>query len=123
MAKLQVPREQVKKMLAECIRAGTDVDAMAEVAETNWRHRDWLDLFAKWRDDTIKVLKSAYEGKDIAQEFEFATQTTDRSSSRSTFEKIKEGGHRRRDTPKLLLSCKFETCKCRSRQTQSMRWE
>ena len=86
MAKLQVPREQVRKVLIECIKAGEDVDAKAEIAEKNWRHQDWLDLFAKWRDDTIKVLKNAYEGRDIPLEFEAVTQTTDRSFPRYTFE-------------------------------------
>jgi len=86
MAKLQMPREQVKKMLVDRIRAGEDVDAKAEVAEKNWRHCDWLDLFAKWRDDTIKALKNAYEGRGIALEFEAATETTERSTARYTFE-------------------------------------
>jgi uncharacterized protein (TIGR02391 family) len=86
MAKLQMPREQVKEMLVERIRAGEDVNAKAEVAEKNWRHRDWLDLFAKWRNDTIKVLKNAYEGRDIALEFEAVTETTERSTAQYTFE-------------------------------------
>jgi uncharacterized protein (TIGR02391 family) len=86
MAKLQLPREQVKKMLVDCIRAGEDVDAKAGIAEKNWRHQDWLDLFAKWRDDTIKALKNAYEGRDIAREFEITTQTSDRSIAQYTFE-------------------------------------
>ena len=86
MAKLQVPREQVKKMLVERIRAGEDVDAKAEIAQNNWRHRDWLDLFAKWCDDTIKALKNAYEGRDIALEFEAVTERTERSTAQYTFE-------------------------------------
>jgi uncharacterized protein (TIGR02391 family) len=86
MATLQVPREQVKRMLVERIRAGEDVYAKAKVAEKHWRHRDWLDLFAKWRDDTIKALKNAYEGKYIAMEFEITTQTVDRSTTQYTFE-------------------------------------
>src|ERR1017187_861407 len=86
MAKLQIPRKQVKKMLVDRIRAGEDVYARAEVAEKIWRHRDWLDLFAKWRDDTIKALKNGYEGRDIALEFEVVTQTTERSTAQYTFE-------------------------------------
>lgn len=86
MATLQIPREQVKKALVECIRAGEAVDAKADLAEKNWRHRDWLDLFAKWRGDTIKSLKAAYAGRDIALEFEITTQTTDRSTAQYTFE-------------------------------------
>jgi uncharacterized protein (TIGR02391 family) len=86
MAKLQMPREQVKKILVERIRAGEDVDAKAEVAEKTWRHNDWLELFAKWRDDTTKALKNAYEGGGIALEFEAVTQTTERSTAQYTFE-------------------------------------
>jgi hypothetical protein len=86
MAKLLMPREQVKKMLAERIRTGEDVDAKAEIAKKNWRHQDWLELFAKWRDDTIKTLKNAYEGKDIAREFEAVTERTERSTAQYTFE-------------------------------------
>jgi len=86
MAKLLVPREQAKKMLAERIRAGEDVDAKAEIAEKNWRHRDWLELFAKWRDDTIRALKDAYEGRNIALEFEVVTEKTERPTAQYTFE-------------------------------------
>src|SRR5688572_1475041 len=86
MAKLLMSREQVKKMLAECIRAGEDVDAKTNIAEQNWRHRDWLDLFAKWRDDTIKTLKNAYDGSDIALEFDAVTQTSERLAARYTFQ-------------------------------------
>lgn len=85
MAKLLVPREQVKKMLAERIRAGEEVDAKSEIAAEHWRHRDWLDLFAKWRD-TIKALKNAYAGRDIAFEFEAVTERTERSTAQYTFE-------------------------------------
>lgn len=61
MAKLLVPREQVKKMLVERIRAGEELDAQAEIAEKNWGRRDWLQLFAKWRGDTITALKAEVE--------------------------------------------------------------
>jgi len=90
MAKLQVPREQVKKVLLECIRAGETLNAQIKVAENNFGHRDWLDLFATWRADTITQLKASYEGRNIAQEFEFATERTEGSSPRFTFEKKKE---------------------------------
>ena len=86
-------REQVKKMLVERIRAGEDVDAKAELAEKNWRHRDWLELFAKWRDDTIKALKNAYEGRGIALEFEAVTETTERSTAQYTFEHRRSATH------------------------------
>jgi len=86
MAKLQMPREQVEKILVERIRAGEDIAAKAALAERTGGYRDWLHLFATWRDDTIAALKAAYEGKDIAQEFSFATETTERSSPQYTFE-------------------------------------
>jgi hypothetical protein len=41
-----------------------------EVAERTWGYRDWLHRFATWRNDTITKLKAAYEGEDIALEFE-----------------------------------------------------
>jgi PAS domain-containing protein len=64
-----VRREQVERVLVERIRAGEDLAAKAEVANRTGGYRDWLHLFATWRDDTIAELKAAYEGKDIAQEF------------------------------------------------------
>lgn len=73
-------------VLVERIRAGEDVDAKAEIAAKNWRHRDWLDLFTKWRDGTIKTLKTAYEGKDIASEFDAVTGGTEGSTAQYTFE-------------------------------------
>jgi uncharacterized protein (TIGR02391 family) len=86
MAKLRVPREQVEKMLGEHIRAGETLAANVEIAERTSGYRDWLDLFAAWRNETITALKAAYEGKDIALEFEVFTETTERSSPRFTFE-------------------------------------
>jgi len=86
MAKLRVPREQVEKALVECIRAGEDLAAKAEIAKKTGGYRDWLHLFATWRDDTIAQLKAAYEGRDIAQEFGFVTDMTERSSPQYTFE-------------------------------------
>jgi uncharacterized protein (TIGR02391 family) len=89
MAKLLMPRDQVKKMLAACVRAGEDVDSNAAIAEQNWRHQDWLDLFEKWRADTIKTLKNAYDGGDIALEFDAVTRTSERSTARYTFDNRK----------------------------------
>ena len=86
MAKLRVPREQVERVLGERIRAGEDIAAKVEVAEKTWGHRDWLHLFATWRNDTISELKAVYEGKDIALEFEAVTDSTERSSPQFTFE-------------------------------------
>jgi uncharacterized protein (TIGR02391 family) len=86
MAKLRVPREQVEKVLVERIRAGEDVAAKVELAEATGGYRDWLHLFAAWRTGSIAELKAIYEGKETAMEFEFATETTERSSPSFTFE-------------------------------------
>jgi uncharacterized protein (TIGR02391 family) len=86
MPKLRMPREQVEKMLVERIRAGKDIAAKVEVAETTGGHRDWLHLFATWRNDTSAELKAAYEGNDISREFETFTETAERSSPRFTFD-------------------------------------
>ena len=86
MAKLRMPRERVETMLANRIRAGEDVAAKVKVAETTGGYSDWLDLFAVWRNDTITEIKAAYEGNEIALEFEVATETTEHSSPGFTFE-------------------------------------
>jgi len=70
MTKLRMPRERVEKMLVERIRAGNDISANVEVAETTGGYRDWLHLFATWRNGTSAELKAAYEGNDISREFE-----------------------------------------------------
>jgi uncharacterized protein (TIGR02391 family) len=85
MAKLRMPRERVEKVLIERIRAGEDLAAKVEVAERTGGYRDWLYLFATWRSNTITELKAAYEGNEIALEFEFATDTTERTYSHDTF--------------------------------------
>jgi uncharacterized protein (TIGR02391 family) len=91
VAKLLMPREQAKKMLAERIRSGKDVDAKAEVAVRTYAYNDWLQLFAKWRDETIDELKAAYEGIDIWLEFDVATKTYGtETSSKKEFERRRE---------------------------------
>ena len=86
MAKLRVPREQVEKMLVERIRVGEDLDAKVKVAEKTGGYSDWLHLLEVWRNDTITELKAAYEGKDIAFEFEAVTGITEQSSPQFTFQ-------------------------------------
>jgi len=85
MAKLLKPREEVKKAIAARIRAGNDLTAQADIAERTAGYRDWLFLFATWREETIAVLDTLYEGKDIGWEFGYATETSDRSSPMYTF--------------------------------------
>ncbi len=86
MAKLRVPRERVEKMLVERIRVGEDLDAKVKVAEKTGGYGDWLHLLEVWRNDTISELKAAYEGKDIAFEFEAVTGITEQSSPQFTFQ-------------------------------------
>ena len=86
MAQLRMARERVEKMLAERVRVGEDLDAKSKVAEKTGGFRDWLHLLEVWRKDTITELKAAYEGKDIAFEFEAVTGISEHSSPRFTFE-------------------------------------
>jgi uncharacterized protein (TIGR02391 family) len=85
MAKLLKPREEVKKAIAARIRAGNDLTTKADVAERTTGYRDWLSLFATWREETIAVLDTLYEGKEIGREFGYVTETSERSSPRYTF--------------------------------------
>jgi hypothetical protein len=68
MAKLLKPRQEVKKAIAARIRAGNDLTVKAEIAERTAGYRDWLSLFATWREETIAVLDTLYEEKDIGRE-------------------------------------------------------
>jgi len=56
MAKLLKPRGEVKKAIAARIRAGNDLTAKTEIAESTGGYEDWLFLFAKWRDETAAEL-------------------------------------------------------------------
>ena len=85
MAKLLRPREEVKKAISGRIEAGNDLAAKADVAERTAGYRDWLFLFETWREETIGVLNTLYEGKDVGQEFGYATETSERSSPMYTF--------------------------------------
>ncbi|MEJ7841045.1 MAG: TIGR02391 family protein [Rubrobacter sp.] len=85
MAKLLKPREEVEKTIAARIRAGNDLTAKADVAERTAGYRDWLSLFATWRDETIAVLDTLYEEKDTGREFGYVTETSERSSPMHTF--------------------------------------
>jgi hypothetical protein len=61
MAKLLKPREEVKKAIVARIRAGKDLTAKAEIAESTGGYEDWLFTFAKWRDATADELTSFWE--------------------------------------------------------------
>ncbi len=86
MTKLRLPLERVEKILNECIQKGENVAVRRETAEKARAYRDWLDLFKTWRNDTIAELKAAYEGKEIAFEFEAVTSGADHSTPEFTFE-------------------------------------
>jgi uncharacterized protein (TIGR02391 family) len=89
MARLRMPHERVEKMLVDGIRAGKDLDAKIKVAEKTGGYSDWLHLFEVWRENTITELKAAYEGNEIAFEFEAVTDRMERSSTQYTFENKK----------------------------------
>jgi hypothetical protein len=80
VAVLLVPREQVRTVLDERIRAGKELDASADLAEKANGYGDWIYLFAKWREHTMAELKVVYAGDDIPHEFDIATNTTERSN-------------------------------------------
>jgi predicted nucleotide-binding protein len=85
MATLCVPREQAEAVLTERIEAGKELMKNGEIAEAASGYRDWLNLFAIWRGDTIDKLGAVYDGEEIPFEFDAVTSTTDRSSPRYTF--------------------------------------
>jgi uncharacterized protein (TIGR02391 family) len=90
MAKLLVPQGEAKQALERCVKAGNDLHtAKAAIAEKTMRFGDWLELFAAWRKETIAELGRLYDGRDIADEFEFATRVSEGSSPRYTFPKAK----------------------------------
>jgi predicted nucleotide-binding protein len=73
VATLFVPREQVAGVLAERIRAGEELLANAEIAKAAYGYRDWIYLFARWREHTIAELKAVYDGDDMRLEFDAGT--------------------------------------------------
>jgi uncharacterized protein (TIGR02391 family) len=91
MAKLLVPQGEAKQALERCVKAGNDLhNAKAAIAERTARFGDWLELFATWREKTIAELNRLYDGRDIAEEFEFATRVSEASSPRYTFPKANQ---------------------------------
>jgi len=85
MATLLKPHKEVKKAIDARIRAGNDLTTKADIAERAAGYRDWLSLFATWREETIAVLDILYEEKDIGREFGYVTETSERSSPMYTF--------------------------------------
>ena len=85
MSKLLKPRGEVKKAIAARIRAGKDLAAKAEIAESTGGYEDWLFIFAKWREETAAELTTLYEETDIGWKFTAVTETGEHSSPRFTF--------------------------------------
>lgn len=78
-------RERAKAVLASRIQTGSQLVAQADTAERTGGYRDWLSLFATWRDQTIAELDDIYVEKDIGREFGWTTETSERSSASYTF--------------------------------------
>lgn len=85
MAKLSKSREEVKKAIAACIRAGKKLTEKVEIAESSGGYKDWLYLFAKWHEETAAELTKLYEEGDIGREFTAITETSEYLSPRYTF--------------------------------------
>ncbi len=86
MTTLQVPREQVRTVLIGRIEAGEELaTTQADIAEKAGGWRDWLYLFATWRDHTIAELNAVYESEDERVTFDAVTRTAEYSSPQYTF--------------------------------------
>jgi hypothetical protein len=77
VATLLVPREQVRTVLDECIRAGEELETQAEIVENTGGYGDWLHLFARWKERTIVELRAVYDGDEVPDEFDAVTFTAD----------------------------------------------
>jgi uncharacterized protein (TIGR02391 family) len=85
MAKLLMPREEVKKVIAARIRAGNDLVAKAEIADSTGRYEDWFYIVKKWREETAAELATLYEEQEIARQFTAVTDASEHSSPQFTF--------------------------------------
>jgi hypothetical protein len=58
-----------QKAIAARIRAGNDLTAKAEIAESTGGYEDWLFLSAKWREETATELTTRFlRWRSIASE-------------------------------------------------------
>jgi len=85
MPTLKTSRQQAAGVLAARIESGSELAGQAELAERTGGYRDWLSLFATWRDKTISELEGLYVERDIGQQFGWTTVTSERSSPLYTF--------------------------------------
>ena len=85
MATLLMPREEVRHAIAVRIRAGNDLVAKADIAESSGRYEDWLNIVSSWRKETAAALTTLYEEQEIAREFTAVTSNAEHSSPSFTF--------------------------------------
>ncbi len=85
MAKLLMPRKEVRRAIDGRIRAGNDLVTKAEIAETTGRYADWFHILGRWREETAATLTTLYEEPEIAREFTAVTATAEHSSPRFRF--------------------------------------
>jgi class 3 adenylate cyclase len=85
VATLLVPLVQARTALGERIAAGEELLTKAELVESTGGHRDWISLFASWREATIAKLKAIYDSDDVPFEFDAVSRTVERSAPRFTF--------------------------------------
>ncbi len=67
MATLLMPREDVRHAIAGRIRAGKELVAKAEIADTTGRYEDWLHIVAKWREETAAGLTTLPHAKSALE--------------------------------------------------------
>ena len=82
MAKLIMPRKEVRRTIDGRIRAA---NGLVTTAETTGRYEDWLHIVGTWREETAATLTTLYEEPQIAREFTAVTTTAEHSSPRFTF--------------------------------------
>lgn len=86
MSKPSKPLQEVKRALDARIRAGKHLNTtQAKIATDTMGQRDWLDLFAEWREATADDLTALYEGRDVADLFTAFTKTAHHGSPYLTF--------------------------------------
>lgn len=103
MPSLLVSRQRATEVLAALIRSGNQIAAQADIAARTGGYRDWLTLFATWREKTIVELDAVYLEKEIGREFGWSTETSEHSSPSYTFPHKRTALKRGIDTLKLLV--------------------
>ena len=81
---LKTSRQQAAGLLAARIESGSQLAGQAELAERTGGYRDWLSLFATWRDKTIAD-EGLYVEREVSRQFGWTTEASERSSPSYTF--------------------------------------